>query len=91
MTKLIINGMKIHELKTIEPYFSQVETGEKTFEIRYNDRNYQKGDYLLLQKYDGIMQSFNGESLLVRVKYVLKDYHGLSKDMCIMSISKPLE
>lgn len=37
-----------HVLKTIEPYFSAVASGEKTFELRRNDRAYQKGDTLVL-------------------------------------------
>lgn len=37
-----------HTLKTIEPYFSAVLSGEKTFEVRRNDRAYQRGDMLVL-------------------------------------------
>lgn len=40
--------MSEHVLKTIEPYFSAVESGDKTFEIRRNDRAFQKGDTLVL-------------------------------------------
>ena len=38
--------MKIHEVKIYESYADAVLSGEKTFEIRNNDRGYQKGDYL---------------------------------------------
>ena len=37
-----------HELKIDEPYFEQVISGDKTFEIRYNDRGYQKGGKIKL-------------------------------------------
>lgn len=37
-----------HVLKTVEPYFSAVESGIKNFEVRRNDRAYQAGDTLLL-------------------------------------------
>lgn len=40
--------MSEHVLKTVEPYFSAVASGEKTFEVRRNDRAFQKGDTLLL-------------------------------------------
>lgn len=40
--------MTEHVLKTVEPYFSAVLSGEKTFEIRRNDRGFQKGDTLVL-------------------------------------------
>lgn len=40
--------MTEHVLKTVEPYFSAVESGAKTFEVRRNDRAFQKGDVLVL-------------------------------------------
>ena len=33
-----------HKIKLKEQYAEAVEAGEKTFEIRHNDRGYQKGD-----------------------------------------------
>jgi hypothetical protein len=36
-----------HELKTEIPYFDAAEQGLKPFEIRVNDRGYQKGDTIL--------------------------------------------
>jgi hypothetical protein len=41
-----------HELKTWPAYFQQVWTGKKTFEIRYDDRGYQRGDHVVLREYD---------------------------------------
>ena len=40
--------MTTHKLKLPEPYFSAVLSGEKTFEVRRNDRGYQRGDTLVL-------------------------------------------
>jgi len=40
--------MSEHVLKTIEPYFTAVKEGRKTFEARRNDRGYQTGDTLVL-------------------------------------------
>lgn len=36
----------IHTLKLREDYVQPVLLGEKTFEVRENDRGYQKGDYV---------------------------------------------
>lgn len=36
----------IHELKIYPQYLDALKRGVKTFEIRYNDRNYQVGDIL---------------------------------------------
>lgn len=44
-----------HRIKLKEQYVEAVEAGEKTFEIRYNDRGYQKGDLIkfVVVKNDG--------------------------------------
>lgn len=44
--------MKIHSLKTIQPYFGQVKSGLKTAELRKNDRDFKVGDWLLLQDFN---------------------------------------
>jgi len=85
------NHMQIHELKTIEPYFSQVEKGEKTFELRFNDRDYQVGDYLLLKRYNKENNTYNGVTLLVRIKHILRVFEGLKEGWVCLSISKPLD
>ena len=38
--------MTVHKVKIHESYADAVLSGEKNFEIRYNDRGYQKGDRL---------------------------------------------
>lgn len=37
---------KVHKIKLLEDYCDAVLSGEKTFEIRKNDRGYQKGDHI---------------------------------------------
>ena len=44
----------LHRVKIKEDYANSICCGEKTFEIRYNDRNYQKGDFL---KFDCISRN----------------------------------
>lgn len=39
----------IHELKCEVDYYRAVESGDKTFEIRVNDRGFQKGDIVHLK------------------------------------------
>lgn len=39
---------EIHELKTWPCYFDAVKRGEKTFEVRRDDRGFQKGDVVRL-------------------------------------------
>lgn len=60
--------MKVHELKILPEYFEQVFAGEKTFEIRKDDREYQTGDLLHLKEFD--VDGYTGKSVLVRVTYI---------------------
>ena len=43
--------MTVHELKIAPEYFNAIQEGIKKFEIRKNDRNYQKGDFLILSEF----------------------------------------
>lgn len=42
-----------HELKTLPQYWDAVQRGEKTFEVRRDDRGFQKGDVLELVRHYG--------------------------------------
>lgn len=41
----------IHTLKVAPPYFAALADGSKTFEVRANDRAYQRGDLLVLREW----------------------------------------
>ena len=41
----------VHDLKILPQYFQSVSSGEKTFEIRFNDRQFSVGDTLILKEY----------------------------------------
>lgn len=43
--------MKIHELKILPQYFEEVLKGNKTFEIRKNDRDFKIRDILILKEW----------------------------------------
>ena len=74
----------IHELKILPEYFDAVISGEKTFELRVNDRNFKKGDYLALNEYwDG---KYTSRSCMVYVDYILDDSFLLPEGMVAMSI-----
>lgn len=82
----------IHAIKIQPPYFEDVISGRKQFEIRLNDREYQEGDYLALNEWEqtsSVGGHYTGRSCLVYVDYILYGAQlgiGLDEDYCIMSI-----
>lgn len=69
-----IGGTKlIHDLKILPEYFDLVQSREKTFEIRKNDRNYQIGDIVVLKEWDLIKQEYTGRTVSRVITYILDD------------------
>lgn len=82
--------MKVHELKTVQPFFDEVSLGRKTFELRKNDRDFKFGDILILREWSPTMENYMGNDIVVRVTGVLDQFVGLQQGYCILSITKPL-
>jgi len=87
--------MAQHELKTISPYFEDIQDGRKTFEVRRADRAFQVGDELILQHYDPKKQQYLGPEVHRFVTYILKgtgflesDYMGIDHSYVVMSLEK---
>jgi len=62
--------MKIHNKKLIQPYFDDVWNGNKTFEIRKNDCDYQIGDFLILHELTNETIQIEGKKLY-RIKALI--------------------
>lgn len=75
---------KIHELKIAPEYFEKVLSKEKTFEFRYNDRDYQVGDILKLKEYDN--GQYTDREISVQITYILQYFEGLQSNYAILSI-----
>lgn len=63
--------MQYHKLKTWPEFFDAVKSGEKTFEVRKNDRHFQVGDWLCLMKFDPDKNIFLGDTVTLKVLYIL--------------------
>lgn len=75
-----------HNLKIRPEYFEAIERGDKTFEVRYNDRNYQTHDILVLQEHDG--ENYTGREIAAKVSYLLDNPGYCKEGYVIMSIKK---
>lgn len=81
--------MARHTIKTINPFFQDVWTGKKTFEIRKNDRMYVAGDELCLQEYDKASELLLSRRILCLVTYVVlyeQFPDGIKEGYCVMGI-----
>lgn len=76
--------MITHKLKISPIYFERVWSEEKTFEIRNNDRDFQKGDAIELLEWDG--NKYTGRSACGRIDYVLSNFSGLKDGFAVFSI-----
>lgn len=76
---------KTHELKILPEYYKAVLKGKKKFELRKNDRDYEVGDRLILNEFDG--EKYTGEFVIKNITYILKGgSYGLEEGYVILSI-----
>jgi hypothetical protein len=85
--------MRTHKLKLALAYCDAVLSGEKSFEIRFNDRGFQKGDRIQFQCIDEgatCAHKINKEEFVIT--YALA-HKGLADEWIALSIKKvpPIE
>jgi len=78
--------MKIHNLKILPEYFKEVKENRKNFEIRKNDRDFEKGDWLNLHEWDG--NKYTGNRIMRKITYILYEnpVYGLADGYVILSL-----
>ncbi|MEH2508650.1 hypothetical protein V1291_000004 [Nitrobacteraceae bacterium AZCC 1564] len=84
----------VHELKCTPQYFRALESGVKPFEIRRDDRSFQRGDILQLNEWDynrSPVESmkYTGRSLIRRITYILTNHDGLAPGFVILGLEAP--
>ena len=77
--------MRIHDLKIAPPYYAAVVSGDKTFEVRYNDRDYQVGDILNLNEY--LAGNFTGRGITKQITYMLDDADYCKEGFIILALA----
>lgn len=81
------DAARVHELKTLSPFFQAVRDGDKTFEVRKNDRGFRVGDTLELHEWDE-RNGYTGRAVQRRVTYVLPgDQFGIEAGYVVMGIA----
>lgn len=86
----------IHELKTWPHFFSAIASGDKNFEVRKNDRNFQLGDELLLREfkpenYDDEVpgEHYTGRILHRQIRYILQGGEfGINEGYVVLGLAK---
>lgn len=82
--------MKIHELKIWPDEFALIQSGEKRFELRRNDRDFAEGDILHLRVWDPDTQDYDkaGQDIGVVVTHL---YAPILSPLTRLETSKNLE
>lgn len=86
-------AIRVHELKIAKDYADSVHFGDKTFEIRLNDRGFQKGDIVRFQPLSKSGASVDTRHPLYNkeyeITYVLGSFYGLAQGYVAFGI-KPM-
>jgi hypothetical protein len=78
-----------HELKIWPSCFAAVNAGNKPFDVRENDRNFQVGDMLILREFNPDAEEFTGHAVTRWVSYVLQGgAFGVQSDWCVLGFSE---
>lgn len=76
----------IHDLKVWPEYYAPLDRGEKTLELRLNDRNYQVGDVLLLREYEPMGADYTGRECRRLITHIVHGGEWLRAGYVAMSI-----
>lgn len=80
--------MKTHNIKIQKQFANDVYDGIKTFEIRFNDRDYHKGEHIIFKVFngeEGIVHGLNFKEY--EITYVLEGW-GLEDNYVALAIKE---
>ena len=81
--------MTTHDLKILQGFADAIISGVKLFEIRKNDRGYQKGDHIIFKAIDGLGLGTEHEinSREYEITYVMNGW-GLKNGFVVLGIKQ---
>lgn len=74
--------MNVHKLKEVEPAFTDIASGKKTFEVR-PDKGFQIGDLVMICQFK---QDFTGVDVHKKISYILRDCEGLKDGYVVLGL-----
>lgn len=77
--------MATHNLKINPKFFYDVWVGEKSFEVRFNDRDFQVGDEIIFRTWEN--GEYTGSVMYCTITYLLEGFKGLKKGYVVLGIS----
>jgi hypothetical protein len=87
-----------HHLKSWPEYFGPISRGERTHELRRNDRNYGVGDSIILMEFDPRIEAYTGNRCTVTITSMTSaacpcavSHEALAPAFCILSVQVPSE
>lgn len=84
-----MNNMIVwHHLKTWPEPFQAIEAGIKSFEIRWNDRDFRANDIVVLEYWDPIKMHYTGKKLIRKITYMIQGQWGLPSGLCVLQLGE---
>jgi hypothetical protein len=81
--------MRTHILKTWPEYFHRVVIGQKPFEVRKTDRDFQVNDIVILKEYDPERKEYLGGEIHMKITYVLSGgQFGIEPGYCVFGVTE---
>lgn len=82
---------RVHSLKAWSEYWDAIDSGDKTFEVRWDDRGYKVGDVLELWRYDPGEEMYTDTKPIRRtVSFILRGdinlSFGIASDYVVMGL-----
>ncbi len=77
--------MKTHDLKITSEMFDEIKNGNKTCEIRLNDRDFQKDDLIILRELVSGSHGYTGNEKRFKITHVLSGW-GLKENYVALSL-----
>lgn len=78
-----------HNLKTWPEYFQELWSGNKTFEVRKADRDFQVGDTLVLREWDPTLKAYTARDVVATITYILHGgQFGVDEGYCVLAFKQ---